>query len=61
MAFIQQEDIKNISLIGAGYMGHGIAQIFATKNFQVRLYDIEEEPLSKAIEISPPASMDISP
>ena len=47
---MKAEDIKNISVIGAGLMGHGIAQIFASKNCNVRLLDIKDELLSKAIE-----------
>ncbi len=43
-------DIKNISVIGAGFIGPGIAQIFAAKNYQVCLLDIKEEILLKAIE-----------
>ena len=42
--------IKNISVIGAGMMGHGIAQIFATQNYNVTLLDVRQDLLSKAIE-----------
>lgn len=44
------KDIKNISVIGAGFIGPGIAQIFAAKNYHVCLLDIKEEILLKAIE-----------
>ena len=44
------KNIKNISVIGAGMMGHGIAQIFATQGYHVTLSDISHEVLSKAIE-----------
>ena len=47
---MQAEDIKNICVIGAGLMGHGIAQIFAAKNYNVRLLDVKDELLSKAVE-----------
>ena len=43
-------DIKNISVIGAGFIGPGIAQIFAAKNYPVCLIDIKDEILLKAIE-----------
>jgi len=43
-------EIKNVSVIGAGLMGHGIAQIFATHGYSVILMDIKKELLSKAIE-----------
>jgi 3-hydroxybutyryl-CoA dehydrogenase len=42
--------IKNIAVIGAGLMGHGLAQIFALNGYPVRLMDIEQERLEKAIE-----------
>jgi 3-hydroxybutyryl-CoA dehydrogenase len=42
--------IKNITVIGAGLMGHGLAQIFALNGYPVRLMDIEQERLDKAIE-----------
>jgi len=41
---------EHIAVIGAGLMGHGIAQIFATQGYQVRLMDLKEEILDKAIE-----------
>lgn len=43
-------DIKNVSVIGAGTMGHGIAQVFASKGYAVHLFDVKDEFLSKAIE-----------
>ena len=39
--------MKNISVIGSGTMGNGIAQTFALFNFKVRLYDINSENLKK--------------
>ena len=39
--------MKNISVIGSGTMGNGIAQTFALLNFNVRLYDINSENLKK--------------
>jgi 3-hydroxybutyryl-CoA dehydrogenase len=44
------QNIKNISVIGAGFIGPGIAQIFAARNYHVYLLDIKEEILAKAIE-----------
>jgi 3-hydroxybutyryl-CoA dehydrogenase len=46
---MQAEDINNISVIGAGFIGPGIAQIFASRYYNVRLLDIKDEILSKAI------------
>lgn len=42
--------IRNISVIGAGLMGHGIAQIFATRGYNVTMQDINNEALSKALQ-----------
>lgn len=45
---VKAEDISRIVVIGAGMMGHGIAQIFAVKNYRVRLLDVKPELLDKA-------------
>lgn len=42
------EEIKKVAVIGAGTMGHGIAQVLAMKGCQVSLLDINEEILKKA-------------
>ncbi|WGI22376.1 3-hydroxybutyryl-CoA dehydrogenase [Amylibacter sp. IMCC11727] len=42
-------DIKSVSVIGAGQMGNGIAQVFAGADFEVRLYDISKDALDKGI------------
>ena len=41
--------MKNITVIGAGTMGNGIAHTFAQKNFNVSLVDISIDSLEKAI------------
>ncbi len=41
--------IKNISVIGAGTMGNGIAHLFAQNNFSVNLIDVSQDQLNKAI------------
>lgn len=41
--------MKNISVIGAGTMGNGIAHVFALHDFKVMLIDISETSLQKAI------------
>ena len=41
--------MKNISVIGAGTMGNGIAHTFAQKGFNVTLVDISANALEKAI------------
>lgn len=47
---MEPDDIKRISIIGAGMMGHGIAQHFATKNYNIILLDKDNESLKKAID-----------
>jgi len=42
--------IRNISVIGAGIMGHGIGQTFALGGFEVTLHDISDDLLEKAIQ-----------
>ena len=41
--------MKHITVIGAGTMGNGIAHVFAMNNYQVRLVDISEQALQKAL------------
>src|SRR4029079_14215966 len=41
--------MKNISVIGAGTMGNGIAHVFAQSGFSVTMIDISEHALDKAI------------
>lgn len=41
--------MKNISVIGAGTMGNGIAHVFAMKGFKVSLVDISEAALKRAL------------
>ena len=41
--------MKKISIIGAGTMGNGIAQVFAMNNYQVNLIDLNSNSLTNAI------------
>lgn len=41
--------MKNISVVGAGTMGNGIAQVFAQNHFQVTLVDVSQVALDKAL------------
>ena len=43
-------EIKNITILGSGIMGHGIAQVSAMSGYDVVLRDIEKEFLDKAME-----------
>lgn len=42
-------EIKNISVIGSGTMGNGIAHVFAMFNYKVTLIDINEEFLKRGL------------
>lgn len=42
------EDVRSISVLGAGIMGHGIAQAFLMGGYPVRLYDVKNEILDNA-------------
>ena len=41
--------IENVSVIGAGAMGNGIAHVFAAAGFQVNLIDVNEQALAKGL------------
>jgi 3-hydroxybutyryl-CoA dehydrogenase len=42
--------MKNISVIGSGQMGNGIAHVFAQNGFKVTLIDIKEDALARAVQ-----------
>ena len=41
--------MKNITVIGAGTMGNGIAHVFAQNGFTVSLVDVSKDALEKAM------------
>lgn len=43
-------NIKNISVIGAGTMGNGIAHVFAQSGFKVNLVDVNPSQLQRALD-----------
>ena len=43
------ETIETIAVIGAGTMGHGIAQVAAASDFRVLLYDVDRESLARGV------------
>lgn len=43
-------EIKNVTVVGAGTMGNGIAHVFAQYGFSVTLNDIKQEFLDRAIK-----------
>ena len=42
--------MKNITVVGAGTMGNGIAHTFAQNGYRVQLIDVNETALSNAIQ-----------
>jgi 3-hydroxybutyryl-CoA dehydrogenase len=42
-------DVKNISIVGAGTMGNGIAQVFARAGFSINLIDVDNALLERAL------------
>lgn len=43
------KEIRNVTIVGAGTMGHSLAQAFAQGGYSVWLNDLREEILSKAM------------
>lgn len=43
------DDIKRVTVVGTGTMGNGIAQVFATKGYDVDMVDIKQEFLDRAV------------
>jgi 3-hydroxybutyryl-CoA dehydrogenase len=43
-------EIKNVFVVGGGAMGNGIAQVAADKGYNVKIYDIKQELVDKAIK-----------
>lgn len=47
---MELNDIKRVMVVGAGTMGHSIAQVYAQSGFRVDLVDLKHEILEKARE-----------
>jgi len=47
---MEVDDIQRIGIVGAGLMGHGIALQFALGGYDVRLNDVSEESLARALD-----------
>lgn len=41
--------MKNVTVIGAGTMGNGIAHVFAQKGYEVNLFDLSEKSLERGL------------
>ncbi|MBD3256594.1 MAG: hypothetical protein GF383_15990 [Candidatus Lokiarchaeota archaeon] len=50
MTFKKLEDINRITVLGAGTMGHSIAQVYAQYGFEVDLVDLNKDVLGSALE-----------
>lgn len=48
MAQMREDQVEAITVVGAGSMGHGIAQVFAMHGYDVTLVDIDADQLSRA-------------
>lgn len=46
---MERERAQTVAVLGAGVMGHGIAEVAALSNCDVRLYDIKEEFVNSAL------------
>ncbi len=44
------ENIKTVAIVGAGFMGPGLAQVFAMQGYPVYLMDVRPEALPKALD-----------
>jgi 3-hydroxybutyryl-CoA dehydrogenase len=45
------KEIRNVTIVGAGTMGHSLAQVFAQGGYNVWLNDLKEEILSRAMSL----------
>jgi 3-hydroxybutyryl-CoA dehydrogenase len=45
------KDVKKVLVVGAGVMGHSIAQVFATAGIDVNLVDLAEKNLDRAMKL----------
>jgi 3-hydroxyacyl-CoA dehydrogenase len=43
-------EIKNVAVLGSGTMGQGIAEVFAIYGYNVKMEDIYDEILNKALK-----------
>ena len=44
------EKIKHVAVLGAGVMGHSLAQVFALKGYKVRLCDVNQSILHRSMK-----------
>jgi 3-hydroxybutyryl-CoA dehydrogenase len=49
---VKVEDVKKVAIFGAGTMGPGLAQVFATAGYDVTMYSRKVETLEKAMRVA---------
>jgi 3-hydroxybutyryl-CoA dehydrogenase len=49
---VKIDDVKKVGIFGAGTMGPGLAQVFATAGYKVALYSRKAETLEKAMSLA---------
>lgn len=50
MIILKLSEIKQVCVVGAGTMGHSIAQVYAQSGFNVNLVDLDQKTLDSALE-----------
>jgi len=45
------QEVKRVAIVGAGVMGHSIAQVFAQAGIEVNLVDLQVEILERAVQL----------
>jgi len=48
---MKANDVRNVVVVGAGVMGHSIAQVFAGAGIDVMLVDLDEKVLERAVRL----------
>ena len=51
MIYLKFDDIKQVVVVGAGIMGHSIAQVYAQGGYNVDLMDLKQEHLNYALKM----------
>jgi len=50
MSVPDADEVRRVAVVGAGTMGHGIAQVFAAAGMETTIVDVDEDILSSAVE-----------
>jgi len=49
---VKVADVKKVAIFGAGTMGPGLAQVFATAGYDITMYSRKTETLEKAVSVA---------